>query len=300
MLSLQDEVCKRKFELALMELELASMEDRSISPGYAANILQDQPVSMLTEGRPVRSGTIRPIPREALQSSLLGELPFDSRKVIDTFCPIGIRDADVKYHTQYGKYWWNEHEQHGDSIPQTVPDQILKEHIEHPDMCIEQEQDAQLSFTGVTSISSQAATQVSEGCCRINSNQNLDTVVSDLVDTITMQLSSLDANQAERIATDNPAVFTPQIRRKLAAEMDMDPVNLHDKVHNHPNSSQAKPLVRCSLRDVSNVLKTSRQQHRPESPLAQDRISFKIQPWMSGAAALLHSVSTNGGRPREN
>jgi hypothetical protein len=54
MLSLQDEVRKRKFELALMESELASMEDRSISPRYAANILQDQRVRMLMEGRPVR------------------------------------------------------------------------------------------------------------------------------------------------------------------------------------------------------------------------------------------------------
>ncbi len=81
-------------------------------------------------------------------------------------------------------------------------------------------------------------------------------------------------------------------------------------LYNHPKSSQAKPLVRRSLRDVSNVLKISLQQLKPESPLARDRISFKIQPrisamgmyqtpWMSGAAALLHSVSTNGGRPRE-
>ncbi len=68
MLSLQDEVRKRKFELALMKSELASMEDRSISSGYA-NILQDPRVRMLTAGRPVRSGTIRPIPREALQPS---------------------------------------------------------------------------------------------------------------------------------------------------------------------------------------------------------------------------------------
>jgi hypothetical protein len=109
MLSLQDEVRKRKFELALMESELVSMEDRSISPGYAANILRDQRVRIFTRGRPVRLETIRPIPREALQSSLLGELPFDSRKVIDTFCPIGMREANVKYHTQYGKYWWNKH-----------------------------------------------------------------------------------------------------------------------------------------------------------------------------------------------
>jgi hypothetical protein len=56
MLSLQDEVRKRKFELVLMESELASMKDRSISPRYAANlnILQDQRVRMLMEGRPVR------------------------------------------------------------------------------------------------------------------------------------------------------------------------------------------------------------------------------------------------------
>ncbi len=44
MLSLQDEVRKRKFELALMESELASMEVSSISPRYAAHILQDQRV----------------------------------------------------------------------------------------------------------------------------------------------------------------------------------------------------------------------------------------------------------------
>jgi hypothetical protein len=126
-----------------------------------------------------------------------------------------------------------------------------------------------------------------------------------------MQLSSLDANQAERIATYDPAVFTPQIRRKLASEMDSDYVHLYDGVHDHPKSSQAKPLVRRSLRDVSNVLKTSRQQLDPASPLAQKRISFKIQPrssamgmyqprWLSGAAALRHSVSTDGGCPREN
>jgi hypothetical protein len=125
-------------------------------------------------------------------------------------------------------------------------------------MCVEQEQDAQLSSTGVMSISSQAATQVLERSCKICSNQNLNTVLSDLADTITMQLSCLDANQAERIAIDKPAVFTPQKRHKLAAEMDMDPVHLHDEVDNHPKSSQAKPLVRRSRRDMSNVLKTSR------------------------------------------
>jgi hypothetical protein len=121
--------------------------------------------------------------------------------VIDTFCPIGIREANEKYHTQYGKYWWNEYEQHGDSILQTVPVQTLKEHIEHPDMCVEQEKDTQQSSTDVMSISSQAAMQVSEGSCSTSSNENLDTVVSELVDTIAMQLSSLDANQAERITT---------------------------------------------------------------------------------------------------
>ena len=145
-----------------MESELASMEARSISPRYAADILQDQRVRMLTEGRPVRLGIARPLPHEALQPSLLGELPFDSRKVIDTFCPIGIREANEKYHTQSGKYsgWWNEYERHGDSILQTVPVQTLKEHIEHPDMCVEQEQDAQQISTGVMGISSQAATQL--------------------------------------------------------------------------------------------------------------------------------------------
>ncbi len=39
MLSFQDEDRKRKFELALMESELASMEDRSVSPGHAAHTL---------------------------------------------------------------------------------------------------------------------------------------------------------------------------------------------------------------------------------------------------------------------
>ncbi len=79
----------------------------------------------------------------------------------------------------------------------------------------------------------------------------------------------------------------------------------------NPNSSQAKLLVRRSLRDVSNVIKTSRQQLDPANPLARGRISFKIQPrrpamgiyqptWLSGAAALRHSVSTDGGCPREN
>ena len=152
------------------------------------------------------------------------------------------------------------------------------------------------------SISSQAATQASQGSCRISSNQNLDAVVSDLVDTITMQLSSLDANQA--------AVTTQQARSKLAAEVEMDYVHLHDGVHNHPKSSQAKPLIRRSLRDVSNVLKTSLQQLMARSPLARDR-SFKIKPrksalgmyqplWVSGATAARRSVSTAGENPREN
>jgi hypothetical protein len=110
-------------------------------------------------------------------------------------------------------------------------------------MCVEQEQDAQPSSTDVMSISSHAATQESEGSCSTSSNENLDTVVSELVDTIVMQLSSLEANQAERIATYDPAVFTPQIRRRIAAEMDSDCVHLHDGVHDHPKSSQAKPLV---------------------------------------------------------
>jgi hypothetical protein len=43
-----------------------------------------------------------------------------------------------------------------------------------------------------------------------------------------MQLSSLDANQADGSVADNPAVFTQQVRRKLAAEIDMDYVHLHD------------------------------------------------------------------------
>jgi len=178
-------------------------------------------------------------------------------------------------------------------------------------MCVEQEQDAQPVSTGVTGISSQAAMQELEGSCSISSKENQDTVVSDLVDTIAMQLSSLEANQAEGIATYDSAVLTPQIRRKLAAEMDSDCAHLHDGVRDHPKSLQAKSLDRHSLRDVSNVLKTSRQQLDPASPLARGRISFKIQPrspamgmyqptWLSGAAALWRSVSTDGGRPREN
>ena len=101
MLSLQDEVRKRKFELVLMESELASMEDRSTYPKDAAYFLQDRRVCMLMKGRPVRVGTTRPLPREALQPTILGGLPFDSRKVIDTFCPYGSREANEKYHTQY-------------------------------------------------------------------------------------------------------------------------------------------------------------------------------------------------------
>ncbi len=81
-------------------------------------------------------GATRPISRDASQQSILGALSFDSRKVIDTFCPIGIREANAKYHTQYGKYWWNEYEQHGDSMLQKVQDQILKEQNEHPDICV--------------------------------------------------------------------------------------------------------------------------------------------------------------------
>ena len=56
----------------------------------------------------------------------------------------------------------------------------------------------------------------------MSSEENQDTVVSELVDTIAMRLSYLEANQAEGIATYDPAVLTPQIRRKLAAEMDSD------------------------------------------------------------------------------
>jgi hypothetical protein len=296
-----------------MESELASMEHRSTYPVDAAYFLQDRRVCMLMKGRPVRVGTTRPLPREALQPTLLGELPFDSQKVIDTICPIGIREANEKYHTQYCKYWWNENKRHRDGILQTVPTQNLVKHIEHQDMCVEQEQDAQPVSTGVTGISSQAAMQELKGSCSISSNlkENQDTVVSDLVDTIAMQLSSLEANQAEGIATYDPAVLTPQIRSKLAAEMDSDRAHLHDGVCDHPESLQAEPLDRRSLLDVSNVLKTSRQQLDPASPLARGRISFKIQPrssamgmyqptWLSGAAALWHSVSTDGGRPREN
>ncbi len=135
MISLQDEVSKSKAELVLMESEYASMEDSSISLGYAAAILQDQRVQMLTQGRPVRLGTTRPIPNDALQSSLLGALSFDYQKVINTFCPIGIGKTNAKYHNQYGKYWLNEYEQHGDSMLQMVPDQIRKEHNEHTHMC---------------------------------------------------------------------------------------------------------------------------------------------------------------------
>jgi hypothetical protein len=120
-----------------------------------------------------------------------------------------------------------------------------------------------------------------------------------------MQLSSLDVIQVERIATDNPAVFTPQLRCKFAdlAKMDMDSVHLHDE-GTQPPQSQAEPLFRRSLRDESNVLKTSRQHLKARSPM--DRISFRIQsrksalglyqpPWMAGAAAPLDSVSTVGG-----
>ena len=98
MLSLQDEIRKRKSELVLMESELASMEDRSTYPKDAAHFLQDRRVCMLMKGRPVRVGTTRPLPREALQPTLLGELTFDSQKVIDIFCPYGIREANEKNH----------------------------------------------------------------------------------------------------------------------------------------------------------------------------------------------------------
>jgi hypothetical protein len=311
MLSLQDEIRKRKSELVLMESELASMEDRSTHPKDAAHFLQDRRVCMLMSGRPVRVGTTRPLPRDALQPTLLGELLFDSQKVIDTFRPYGIREANEKYHTQYCKYWWNENKRHCNGTLQTIPTQNLAEHIEHQDMCVEQEQDAQPVSTGVTGISSQAAMQEMEEPCSISSKENQDTVVSDLVDTITMELFSLEAIQAEGTATHDSAVFTPQIRRSLAAEMYSDCAHLHDGVRDHPKSLQAKSLDRHSLRDVSNVLKTSRQQLDPASPLARGLISFKIQPrspamgmyqppWLSEADALRCSVSTVGGRPREN
>jgi hypothetical protein len=59
MLSLQDEIRKRKSELVLMESELASMEDRSTYPKDAAHFLQDRRVCMLMSGRPVRVGTTK-------------------------------------------------------------------------------------------------------------------------------------------------------------------------------------------------------------------------------------------------
>jgi hypothetical protein len=246
-----------------------------------------------------------------LQPTLLGELPFDSQKVINTFFPYGIREANEKYYTQYGKYWWNEDKRHCNGILQTVPTQNLAEHIERQDMCVEQEQDAQSVSTGVAGISSQAAMQEMEESRSSSSKENQDTVVSDLVDTITMQLFSLEAIQAEGTATHDSAVFTPQISRNLAAEMDSDCAHPHDGVRDHPKSLQAKSLDRHSLRDVSNVLQTPRQQLDPASPLARGRIRFKIQPkspamgmyqppWLSEAAALRRSVSTVGGRPREN
>jgi hypothetical protein len=230
--------------------------------------------------------------------------------MIDTFSPYGIREANEKYHTQYCKYWWNENKRHCNGTLQTIPTQNLAEHIEHQDMCVEQEQDAQQVSTGVTGISSQAAMQEMEPCS-ISSKENQDTVVSDLVETIAMQLFSLEANQAEGTATHDSAVFIPQISRNLAAEMDSDCAHPHDGVRDHPKSLQAKSLDRHSLRDVSNVLQTPRQQLDPASPLARGRISFKIQPkspamgmyqppWLSEAAALRRSVSTVGGRPREN
>ncbi len=154
-------------------------------------------------------------------------LLFDSRKVNDTFCPIGIREANVTYHTRYDKYWWKEYEQHGDSMLQMVPIQSLKEHNQYPNMCEDQEPETQLNTTGVAVIDSPAATQESDSeSCRRGSNEKQDT---DVLNTITMQLSSLDANQADGIVADNPAVFTQQVRRKLAAEIDMDYVHLHDR-----------------------------------------------------------------------
>ncbi len=137
------EVRKRKAELVLMESELASMDHCSMSVGYAATILQDSQVLMLTQGRPVRLRTTRTDQSDSLQPSVLGALSFDSQKVISTFCPVGIRAKNAKYYTQYGKYWWNEYEQHGDSMLEMVQDQIFKEHNEHPDMCDEQESETQ-------------------------------------------------------------------------------------------------------------------------------------------------------------
>jgi hypothetical protein len=94
----------------------------------------------------------------------------------------------------------------------TEPDQILKEYIDSPGMCDEQEPDPLSSSTAVTGVSSPAARQASDGSCRQCSNEKLDTEVSELVSTITMQMSSLDVIQAAWIATDNPAVFTQQVR----------------------------------------------------------------------------------------
>jgi hypothetical protein len=63
---------------------------------------------------------------------------------------------------------------------------------------------------------------------RLSTEQHNDTDVSDLVTSITGQLSPLDANQADGTAANNPGVFTQQVRRKLAAYMD------NDEVHDHP------------------------------------------------------------------
>jgi hypothetical protein len=92
-----------------MESELASMEHSSISVSYTATILQDKQVRMLTQDRPVSLETTRPDLHVALHPSLIGDLSIDSRKVIATFCPVGIKEAKAKYHTQYGKHWWNEY-----------------------------------------------------------------------------------------------------------------------------------------------------------------------------------------------
>jgi hypothetical protein len=146
MLSLQDEICQCKSELVMMESVLVSMEERSTSDRCVANILNDQRVRMLTQGRPVQLVTTRswPIPLDALQPSLLGlgVHPFDSPKVIETFCPICTGEVNAKCHNSpYDKYWWIEYEQHSESMSHLIHTQILQGNDEHINMLEEPKQE---------------------------------------------------------------------------------------------------------------------------------------------------------------
>ncbi len=87
----------------------------------------------------------------------------------------------------------------------------------------EPKQEPPLVTTGVAGFESREAQQASDtGSRRLPCNEELDTDLSDLVTLNTMQLSSLDADQAEGTAAKSLGVATQQVCCRLVTEMDMD------------------------------------------------------------------------------